>query len=86
MTTLFILLSLAIIVFFIYKSFKFNKEITPEYIERKVAALKAENKKANTYPKFIPFYEWHGFIKGLHHENRSFVLTEGKKGKKPNKW
>lgn len=53
--------------------------------------LEKENKKAKQkqvlkYPQFIPFYEWHGFLNGLHPESLKWYLTNGKQGIKPKRW
>jgi transposase len=86
MTTIIILIGLAIIVYVIAKSLKAKKEITPECITEKVEQIKKENEKKSKYPQFIPFYKWHGFLPGLHPQNRRWVLTNGKEGVKPKRW
>jgi hypothetical protein len=42
-----------------------------------------ENKDGFKYPEFIPFYQWHGFWRGLHWENRLFYSSKGKYGRCP---
>lgn len=52
----------------------------------KILEKNQTEKKFEKYPKFIPFYEWHGFLKGLQSENRKYVLSGGKIGIKPKRW
>jgi hypothetical protein len=90
MSTIIILSGLVIFIYFIHRVFSKSR------IEKKLQDVKTsievkkeiikELDKLSKFPKFIPFYEWHGFRKGLHHENRLYFDTNGKKGVKPKKW
>jgi hypothetical protein len=91
MTTLILCLVTSTVLFlgllFISQKRKLKKPLDGLSTKAKKIESKTDQEKIRgQYPVFIPFYEWHGFINGLHPENRKWVLSNGKQGVKPNRW